>query len=106
MPQLATGASIVESEGVGALWKGLPPAVLRGLVYGGGCASSEGAKTSVARLEARECEAAQPLQRPVNRPGWRRPLRHSRDSPFRPNRALPRPKPPARPAPGAVLANT
>lgn len=32
---LATGASIVRGEGAGALWRGLPPAVLRGLLYGG-----------------------------------------------------------------------
>ncbi|KIY93811.1 Kidney carrier protein 1 [Monoraphidium neglectum] len=32
---VATGAEIVRGEGAGALWKGLPPAVLRGLLYGG-----------------------------------------------------------------------
>lgn len=34
--QLQTGTMVVREEGVMALWKGLGPAVARGLVYGGG----------------------------------------------------------------------
>eukprot|EP00798_Chlamydomonas_sp_ICE-L_P012522 gene12522-15738_t len=33
--QVSTGIDIVKNEGALALWKGLPPAVVRGLTYGG-----------------------------------------------------------------------
>ncbi|KAI8477204.1 MAG: mitochondrial carrier domain-containing protein [Monoraphidium minutum] len=32
---VATGAQLVRTEGVPTLWKGLPPAIVRGLMYGG-----------------------------------------------------------------------
>lgn len=34
---LATGWGIVRAEGVVGLWAGLPPALMRGLLYGGAC---------------------------------------------------------------------
>ena len=33
--QVRTATNLVKHEGVGALWKGLPPALVRGLFYGG-----------------------------------------------------------------------